>query len=73
MIEFLRPIPAVALIPLAILLFGLDTPMRRFVIAFAAVWPILINTLYGVRGTDPLPARRREDVRASAPPAGSCA
>ena len=52
-IEFLRPIPAVALIPLAILLFGLDAPMRRFVIAFAAVWPILIATLYGVRGADP--------------------
>ena len=52
-IEFLRPIPAVALIPLAILLFGFDTGMRRFVIAFAAVWPILIGTLYGVRGADP--------------------
>jgi len=52
-IEFLRPIPAVALIPLAILLFGFDAPMRRFVIAFAAVWPILIGTLYGVRGADP--------------------
>lgn len=51
-IEFLRPIPAVALIPVAILLFGLDIPMRRFVIAYAAVWPILINTLYGVRGSD---------------------
>lgn len=51
-IEFLRPIPAVALIPLAILSFGLGTPMRRSVIAYAAVWPILVNTLYGVRGTD---------------------
>jgi NitT/TauT family transport system permease protein len=51
-IEFLRPIPAVALIPAAIFVFGLDTSMRRFVIAFAALWPILINTIYGVRGTD---------------------
>ena len=51
-IEFLRPIPAVTLIPLAILAFGLGLPMRRFVIAYAALWPILINTLYGVRGTD---------------------
>ena len=52
-IEFIRPIPAVALIPLAILLF---TPFgiaaHRFVVAFAAVWPILINTIYGVRGVD---------------------
>jgi ABC-type nitrate/sulfonate/bicarbonate transport system permease component len=51
-IEFLRPIPGVAIIPIAILFFGLGVPMRRFVIAYAAVWPILINTLYGVRGTD---------------------
>jgi NitT/TauT family transport system permease protein len=49
-IEFLRPIPGVALIPLAILFFGLGLPARRFVIAYAAAWPILFNTLYGVRG-----------------------
>jgi NitT/TauT family transport system permease protein len=53
-IEFLRPIPAVALIPLATLSFGLGVPMRRFVIAYAAAWPILINTVYGVRGGDRL-------------------
>lgn len=51
-IEFLRPIPAVALIPLAILAFGLGVPMRRWVIAYAALWPILVNTLYGARGVD---------------------
>jgi ABC-type nitrate/sulfonate/bicarbonate transport system permease component len=53
-IEFLRPIPAVAIIPLAILFFGFGVPLSRFVIAYAAVWPILINTLYGVRGSDRL-------------------
>ena len=52
-IEFLRPIPAVALIPLAIVLFGtFGIAAHRFVVVFAAVWPILINTIYGVRGTD---------------------
>jgi NitT/TauT family transport system permease protein len=55
LIEFLRPIPGVALIPLAIVLF---TPhgiaAHRFVVVFAAVWPILINTIYGVRGGDRL-------------------
>ena len=51
-IEFLRPIPGIALIPLAILLFGLGVPTVRFVVAYAAAWPILINTLYGVRGVD---------------------
>jgi NitT/TauT family transport system permease protein len=53
-IEFVRPIPAVALIPVAFLFFDLGTPLIRFVIAYAAVWPILINTLYGVRGADRL-------------------
>jgi ABC-type nitrate/sulfonate/bicarbonate transport system permease component len=52
LIEFLRPMPGVALIPLAIMIFGLGIPMRRFVIAYAALWPILVNTLYGVRGSD---------------------
>jgi len=51
-IEFLRPIPPVTLIPLAIMFFGLGIPMRRFVIAYAALWPILVNTLYGVRASD---------------------
>jgi NitT/TauT family transport system permease protein len=51
-IEVLRPIPALALIPVAYLFFDLGTPMIRFVIAYAALWPILVNTLYGVRGTD---------------------
>lgn len=51
-IEFLRPIPAVALIPLAIFWFGLGTPMLRFLVAYAAVWPILVHTVYGVRGVD---------------------
>jgi NitT/TauT family transport system permease protein len=53
LVEFLRPIPAVALIPLAILFFGVSgIAAERFVVAFAAVWPILINTIYGVRGVD---------------------
>ena len=60
-VEFLRPIPAVALIPLAILWFGLGTPMVRFVVAYAAVWPILVHTVYGIRGVD----RMLYDVAAS--------
>lgn len=54
-VEFLRPIPSVAIIPLAILLFGLGTyGMRVTVIAYAAFWPILFNTFYGVRSIDPV-------------------
>lgn len=52
-IEFMRPIPSVATIPLAILFFGLGAEMRIVVITYAVFWPIFINTLYGVRGIDP--------------------
>lgn len=53
-VEFLRPIPSVALIPLAVLVFGTGTDMRVFIMAFAAVWPILFNTIYGLMEVDPL-------------------
>ena len=52
LIEFLRPIPAVALIPLAVLFFGFGAPMRRWIVAYAALWPILLGALYGARGVD---------------------
>jgi len=51
-LEFLRPIPGVALIPVGFLFFDVGISIHRFVIAYAATWPILINTLYGVRGSD---------------------
>jgi ABC-type nitrate/sulfonate/bicarbonate transport system permease component len=53
-VEFLRPVPSVAMIPLAILFFGLGATMRITVISYAAFWPLLINTIYGVRAIDPL-------------------
>jgi NitT/TauT family transport system permease protein len=53
-VEFLRPVPSVAMIPLAILFFGLGAEMRIVVITYAAFWPLLISTLYGVRAIDPL-------------------
>jgi ABC-type nitrate/sulfonate/bicarbonate transport system permease component len=52
-IEFMRPIPSVAMIPLAILFLGLGTQMRLSIVTYAAFWPLLISTLYGVRGIDP--------------------
>lgn len=51
-LEFLRPIPAVALIPLGFVIFGIGVPTERFVIVYAATWPILVQSLYGVRGSD---------------------
>ncbi|HEX3920693.1 MAG TPA: ABC transporter permease [Streptosporangiaceae bacterium] len=54
LVEFLRPIPSVALVPLVLLLTRSDVRMEVAVIIYAAVWPVLINTLYGVREVDPL-------------------
>jgi ABC-type nitrate/sulfonate/bicarbonate transport system permease component len=51
-VEFMRPIPSVAMIPLAILFFGLGAEMRIVVITYAAFWPMLISTIYGVRAID---------------------
>jgi ABC-type nitrate/sulfonate/bicarbonate transport system permease component len=52
-IEFLRPIPSVALIPAAVLLFGIGMSMKVFLVAFAAFWPILFQAVYGVQDVSP--------------------
>jgi ABC-type nitrate/sulfonate/bicarbonate transport system permease component len=51
-IEFLRPVPSVALIPLAILLYGNGLKSTALMTAFGAVWPLLIQTTYGARELD---------------------
>jgi NitT/TauT family transport system permease protein len=53
-IEFMRPIPSVALIPLAILLWGQGFSMKIILVAYATTWPILFNTVYGVHDVDPI-------------------
>lgn len=50
--EFLRALPSVALIPFGILVFGTGDSMKIFIIVVGAVWPILLNTIDGVRGVD---------------------
>jgi ABC-type nitrate/sulfonate/bicarbonate transport system permease component len=52
LIEFLRAIPPPALIPFAILTFGIGAQFKVFVIAIGCIWPILLNTVDGVRGID---------------------
>ena len=53
-IEFLRPIPSVALIPLAIVLIGAGPETKISLAVYAAVWPILFNTIYALDEIDPL-------------------
>jgi ABC-type nitrate/sulfonate/bicarbonate transport system permease component len=49
LIEFLRPMPSVAIIPVAILLLGIGDSMIVAVTVYASLWPILVNTIDGVR------------------------
>lgn len=53
-IEFLRPIPSVSLVPVALLVFGVGHESKVFLAAFAAFWPLFIQTLYGVKDADPV-------------------
>jgi ABC-type nitrate/sulfonate/bicarbonate transport system permease component len=52
-VEALRPIPSVALIPVAMLIFGFGFRMEIAIVAFAAFWPVLILTRNAVAGLDP--------------------
>jgi ABC-type nitrate/sulfonate/bicarbonate transport system permease component len=54
LVEFLRPIPSPAYLPMAILFLGIDDGMKVFMVAFAAFFPILLNTVSGVRSVDPV-------------------
>ncbi|RCS60987.1 ABC transporter permease [Microbacterium sp. JB110] len=51
-VEFLRPVPSVALIPIAVLVFGLQLPATLMLIVYASFWQIFVQVLYGVADVD---------------------
>lgn len=51
-VEFLRPIPSVALIPVAILIYGLQPQAGLVIIVYATFWQIFVQVLYGVADID---------------------
>jgi ABC-type nitrate/sulfonate/bicarbonate transport system permease component len=53
-IEFLRPIPSVALIPLAVLVYGTGLESKVFLAVYASFWPVLVQAIYGVQDIDPV-------------------
>jgi ABC-type nitrate/sulfonate/bicarbonate transport system permease component len=53
-IEFLRPIPSAALLPVLFLTLGTTLKSEIFLAAFGAFWPLLVQTMYGVRDVDPV-------------------
>jgi ABC-type nitrate/sulfonate/bicarbonate transport system permease component len=54
LVEILRPIPPLAWIPIAILWFGIGIRSAAFIIFLGAFFPVLLNTVSGVRSIDPL-------------------
>ena len=52
LVHFFRALPGPALLPFAIIAFGIGTAMKVWIIAFTALFPILLNAIDGVRGLD---------------------
>jgi ABC-type nitrate/sulfonate/bicarbonate transport system permease component len=53
-LEFLRAMPPVVLIPFVLLFFGPTQEMKIILITLGAVWPLLIQVMYGVHDVDPV-------------------
>jgi ABC-type nitrate/sulfonate/bicarbonate transport system permease component len=54
LLELLRPVPPIALIPVAILWLGIGEASKIFIIAYASIWPILLNVILGVESVPPI-------------------
>jgi NitT/TauT family transport system permease protein len=64
LVQVLRPIPPIAYIPLAILWFGLGNPPAFFLISLGAFFPVLMNTISGVRHVDAIYIRAARNLGA---------
>ncbi|MFI9510346.1 ABC transporter permease [Nocardia sp. NPDC052566] len=51
-IDSLRSVPGIAIIPLLVLILGQGLEMKVTVVVFVTVWPLLFNTMYGVQAVD---------------------
>lgn len=54
LIELVRPLPKPALLPPLILFLGLGAPMKLVIVGLAVFFPVVINTVQGMRGVDPV-------------------
>lgn len=53
-VEFMKTVPIIAILPLAILVLGTSLTMKVALVAFGVMWPLLVQTTYGVRAMDPV-------------------
>jgi NitT/TauT family transport system permease protein len=65
LVQMVRPIPPIAYIPLSMLWFGLGNPPAIFLIALGAFFPVLMNTIAGVRQVDGIYIRAARNLGAS--------
>ena len=65
LVQIIRPIPPIAFIPLSILWFGLGNPPAIFLIALGAFFPVLMNTIAGVRSVDGIYLRAARNLGAN--------
>lgn len=63
LVHVLRSVPPTALIPVAILVFGLGVEMKVAVVSYAIAWPLLLNAAYGVHGVDPMMVASARSLR----------
>jgi ABC-type nitrate/sulfonate/bicarbonate transport system permease component len=52
-LEAVRAMPPICLVPVALLLFGFSVRMELTIIVYASAWPVMLNTIDGVRGVRP--------------------
>jgi ABC-type nitrate/sulfonate/bicarbonate transport system permease component len=62
-VEFLRPIPSVALIPLVVLIYGARIQATLVLVVYAAFWQVLVQVLHGVADVDPVAADTARSFR----------
>jgi NitT/TauT family transport system permease protein len=67
-LQVLRPIPPIAYIPLAMLWFGLGNPPAFFLISLGAFFPVLMNTIAGVKSVDVIYIRAARNLGADGAP-----
>lgn len=67
LMAFMRAIPPPVLIPVFLVLLGIGTPMQITVIVFSVVWPIVLNTVDGVRSVDQVKVDTARSFRISRP------
>ena len=64
LVEIVRPVPPIAIIPIAMLWFGIGETSKVFLIAYGAFFPILLNTISGFKAIDPIHVRAVQSLGA---------